>query len=105
MHEHQPVFNHDRHLAMVASRNGFGGPRAENRTCALCHDPDSPRPEVDPDVCSRCHAEPGWEEIDGGDHMRGYVSAIHGSCMRCHGVREKGKITGAKLGHCDYCHR
>jgi hypothetical protein len=36
--------------------------------------------------------------------MRGYVRALHGACIRCHGIRVDGKVFGTKLGNCGICH-
>jgi hypothetical protein len=103
MHDHQPLFDHDRHILMVGMREGGPEELAKNRSCARCHDADRPRPEVDPDVCIRCHGEPGWAEVEGVKEMRGYVHALHDICRRCHGERMEGTHR-RKLGNCSFCH-
>jgi Ni/Fe-hydrogenase subunit HybB-like protein len=104
LHDHAPLFEHGRHLVSVGEWRGFTGPRASNRTCVLCHDEGRPRLDLAPDVCVRCHREPGWEKTSGSDQTLSYTHALHALCIRCHGERQEGTIRRA-MGNCTFCHQ
>ncbi len=106
MEAERSIFDHERHTALVAAREGFGGPVAGNRSCAVCHAEDAPRSRASSRSCRSCHEKDmRMPEPDGRrqDLAPGYRTALHASCVGCH--REKAEAAGRPdLPECRTCH-
>ncbi|MFW6330683.1 MAG: cytochrome c3 family protein, partial [Gemmatimonadota bacterium] len=100
------VFDHTEHWRWVAQSEDRTGPRAENRTCAVCHDPGDAKSAATAVSCLECHdQDPGWTAADEASLSLApsYLEAMHGTCVACH--QEEGtRQDRGELGDCATCH-
>ena len=69
-----------------------------------CHDASLPSSRANSKACVSCHEDdmrmgPGF----GSDRARGYVDALHESCVGCHDEKA-GEVGRPRLGECETCH-
>ena len=100
------IFDHERHWAAVAEREGLVGFRPENYSCAICHPTDGAKTAATAKRCPECHdKDPGWAKAKDLDLARAvsFLEAMHGTCAGCHDkeAEPRGKPT---LGDCATCH-
>jgi hypothetical protein len=104
MTQPRSIFDHELHVDRVAARNGHTGALAGNQACAECHGASLPSSRANSKACVACHEddmrmEPGF----GSDRARGYVDALHESCVGCHD-ESAGAVGRPRLGECETCH-
>jgi len=96
MNKATDAFRHDWH----------GSPQGANLSCADCHDLDSPKTVDNAKDCQACHKNlfPATEPFKVTGYLaRGYVDAMHGSCVRCH--EEKAlALDKPQMTLCTTCH-
>lgn len=85
------IFDHENHAKLLRTRGAY---------CEECHGSDRSRERVK--ACARCH-----EEYTGPvftyTRVRGYESAMHGSCIACH-RKEDEKLGQKMFTDCGFCH-
>jgi Ni/Fe-hydrogenase subunit HybB-like protein len=99
-------FDHERHHAAVAKREGFTGVLGVNRTCAICHPSGAPRSADGAASCRECHAT-DMRLSEKGERLpariANYTQALHGQCVRCHEERAAAAVR-PHLAECGTCH-
>lgn len=103
------IFDHERHLTLVAREEGLEGVFPENQSCVYCHTAGDAKTSANAKGCLDCHEEDtGWKNVDESTvdlaWAVSYLGAMHGTCAECH-QKEALELDRPELEECSTCHK
>jgi Ni/Fe-hydrogenase subunit HybB-like protein len=102
------IFDHEAHLAFIATRDELTGLHPQNHACAACHTPGQPKVDAAAKPCLECHRKDMWcnaapASTHDPTNACGFSQAMHETCITCH-AREAESQGNDRLDDCATCH-
>jgi len=102
------IFDHFKHMELVAEKENIRAIQPANHSCNYCHDPGGPKSINNVKACTECHSKD--MNIEKGSYCglqlataSSYLEAMHQTCQECH-RQEEVRLCKENLGHCSTCH-